>query len=828
MPPYTRVVSLYERFTVLSAAAIRREVQALLGTTASSTSLSELREVCALLSKSGERRRARLVADALPQPQRQSFITAMGLADPPHASLEPRREEQQTATELSEMSNEALLRLGFALQRPRPQRRRAALHSAAAAAKDVEEEAAAAGHNAAVQRQLFLEFRRRRRYKELMQCVMNWKSKGILPAGRRGGADGVPATSDEAPFNAEEALRGLIFNTSASASASSSSAGRQWEEALRECPGFLLGALREPTAALQFLRKTSVEMVTRLVLWLLRGDDAAHATPAPAAAQNRPRPRVAWDAVASLCFALRPHLPHEKKVVKMDLLLAMLRALRAEAEAAAGGKAATRRNVNPSDAADARLVAMRSAVEVLCASLSHQQQEAQARFIGLPLFIDVAIALRDCGVRVPSALLQCIFLCLGDSQQCQCSEPAPPSSQSPLERELLVTILNSSPAERWVLALRLLRVCTEQHDFVAAAAHLRCFLSGLQSISISRTWQIALGAAQSIISEYHVFPDEASTEKLLLNLHAASWQRAFEVLQLYERGHVAPPPPVLRDLHVVAMKHSSWDVVLRVMQEIQAAGAEQAGFMNHLYCLRAFGCAGKWEEAAALFKELENISGSEGSGLAAYNEVTVAVPVMGMVEHEHWEAVVRFSVAVCRQCGAALTHEGREVALAAEILALVRLGDVARLASFLNRHSGERGAAGAYAGDEAPLQALGLSPSAAELRALLLRAAELHSLCGMAHLHAPVRLVYDVVAGDACHRNHHAERLGPATRGASPQRRLYLPPQHLQRQHDGFAAALGGLIRRDERLFGAAAQQAAAEAMAQVGAGPAFLKAALL
>ncbi|RNE99927.1 hypothetical protein TraAM80_07911 [Trypanosoma rangeli] len=576
-------------------------------------------------------------------------------------------------------------------------------------------------------------------------------------------------------------------------------------------------------------------MVTRLALCLLREDTTTYMPPGASTAHNLSRPRVAWETVASLCFALQPHLLHEKKVVKMDLLQAILRALRLEAgeAAATGEKATARRSTNSSAASSTRLVAMRSAVEVLCVSLSHQQQEAQARFIGLPLFIEVAIALRDSGVRVPNALVQCVFLCLGDSQRYQWSEPSPLSSQAPRDREMLVNILNSPPAERWVSALRLLRLSNEQNDFTVAPAHLRCFLSGLQSISISRTWQTALSAAQCIMTQYHVFPDEASTEKLMLNLHAASWQRAFGVLQLYERNYVTPSPQILRDLHVVAMKHGSWDLVLRVMQEIEAAGAEQARFMNYVYCLRAFGCAGKWEEAAGLFKKLKNISDVGRSGRSAYNEVTVAVPVMGMVEHKQWEAVVRFVVTICHQCGAALTHEGREVALAAELLALARMGHVARLARFLNRHSGVKGdanggAAGAYAADDTPLEELGLLPSVTELRALLLRAAELHTLCGMEQLNAPIRLVYDIIASDTHHRHHYAERIGPVTRRTPPQRPLYLPPHHLRTQHDNFAAALGVLIRRDERLFDAAAQQSVAEAMTKLGAGPAFLKAALL
>ncbi|EAN94495.1 hypothetical protein C3747_186g19 [Trypanosoma cruzi] len=868
MPPYSRVINLYERFTVLSAAAIRREVHGLLGTTTCSTPLLELREVCELLLKSGERSRAILVADALPQAQRQSLVTSLGLTDLPHQPIGPHCQEQQTdnaaataagpfpAMELSEMSNEKLLRLGFALQRPQSQRRRASLHFTDSNNDDgeEEEEEERAGYNAVMQRQLFLELRRRRRYKDLMQCVMNWKSKGLLPTRRRTGerdSDGIRKASDEesfsqpmgvsgtektltdvvAPFNAEEALRGLIFNTSSSSTLYGSSGG-QWEEALRECPEFFIITLQEPTAALQFLRKTSVEMVTRFALCLLQGDITAQLTHAPSTVHNRPEQRVAWETIASLCFALRPHLLHAKKVVKVDLLQAVLRALREEA-ATIGDNFMARRSANPSIANDARLLAMRSAVESLCASLSHQQKEAQARFIGLPLFIEVAVALRDCGVQVPSALAQCVFLCLGDSQLHQWNEMSSSGSQAPVGRELLVTLLSSPPTDRWVSALRLLRLCDERREFVVTAAHLRCILSGLQSISISHTWQTALCVANSIMNQYDIFPDDASVEKLMLNLHAASWQRAFEVLHLYDKNHIAPPPQLLRDLHVVAMKHSSWDVVLRVMQWIEEVGSEQASFMNHVYCLRAFGCAGKWKEAMELLKRLKGISGLEMSGRSVFNEVTVAVPVMGMVENEHWESVVRFVVTLFRQCGAKLTREGREVALAAELLALLRIGDVARLAFFLNRHSGEPMdahdvAAGKYADDDPQLEGFGVPSFVEELRAIVQRAMELHSLCGMEHLNAPIRLVYDIIAGEEYRRNHHAERIGPVTRGMPPQRPLYLPPLHVQAQYESFATALGKMIRREERLFSVATQQAVAEAMSKAGAGSAYLKAALL
>ncbi|KAH9584327.1 hypothetical protein LSM04_009535 [Trypanosoma melophagium] len=887
MLPHAHVVALYERLTVLSSDAIRREVQALLRLPNQNTGTSQqkqeqlLNDVCTLLVKSGEWQRAITVASALPQPQSTTLINTLGLSKPqgPETPNLSETGEDTKTVELCEMSNEALLRLGFALQRPQSQRGVGATQTTG---KQCTENSGIIQQ----QQQLFMEFRRRRRYKELVQCVMNWKSKGLIPSRKKmskgvdthvdsirtifnnnkelpvtksdlSGSYTTTAVAAETPFNAEEALRGLIFNASS---------GNHWVEALRECPAFFLTTLREPTAALQFLRKTSVDTVINFILFILKNGNTTTNTTINSTGFSHPsvlaqdplERRLAWGTVASLLFALRPHLEQERKVVKVDLLHAMLNALREEATVRKITTTSTttikkdsagitaRQHVRAAVAAanDTRRMAIQSAVEGLCTCLS-ERNEAQTRFIGLPLFTEIALALRDCGVAVPSALVQCIFLCISDAQRYQRRDPpnsnlSSSTTSSTLqclpERELLIEILGVAPADRWVPSLQLLQLCSAQEDFVVSAAHLRCLLSGLQSISITRMWQTALSTAQSIMTEYNVFPDESSMEKLMLNLHAASWERAFEVMKLYEGKHIAVPAQVLRDLQVVAMKHSSWDVVLNLMQQIKETGKQQADFMNYIYCLRAYGCAGKWKEASELFKHLKHVQGvAEHS---AYNEVTVAVPVLGMMESQEWEGVLFFVREICRQCGDELTKEGREVTLASVLLAFVHMRKTTGVASFLNTYSGEKSelpesctAAETQTVDiyrVKDIVSLQFPPaSLAELREIVERAAQLQTLLGMEHLNAPIRLVFDLLATEHHRRHHSAEHIGRNTRNSTGRPTVYIPPQHVQAQHERLATALGELVRRDEHLFSGAAQQAVAEIMSKIGAGPAYLKAAL-
>ncbi|ORC83608.1 uncharacterized protein TM35_000631080 [Trypanosoma theileri] len=879
----SHVVALYERLSVLSTAAIQREVQAFLNLPSNNNNSSQqkqqqqlLNDVCVLLVKSGEWRRALTVASALPQPQALTLITALGLTESKTPQTPPLTETAKSinTTELHEMSNEALLRLGFALQRPQSQ------HKGDTTGKHH------TYNNMNVQQQqqeLFMEFRRRRRYKELIQCVMNWKFKGLIPS-RKKMSKGIDLNDDsirmgldnnyrelsssytttgvaasETPFNAEEALRGLIFNASSS---------NHWVEALRECPAFFITTLREPTAALQFLRKTSVETVTHFILFILRGGNATNTNTSsntnnnttnttanvfshpPVLAHGLLEQRVAWDTIASLLFALRPHLERERKVVKEDLLHAMLNALREEAAVIIttttkdNSSITARERVRAATAAanDTRRQSIQSAVEGLCVCLS-QRNEAQTRFIGLPLFTEIALTLRDCGIAIPSALLQCIFLCISDAQRYQRCDPSNSLSSSSLqcsaERELLMNILSDAPADRWVPGLQLLQLCSAKEDFVVSDAHLRCVLSGLQSISITRMWEAALNTAQFIMTEYHVFPDESSVEKLMLNLHAASWERAFEVVKLYEKKHIAVPSQTLRDLQVVAMKHSSWDVVLNLMQQIEESGKQQAGFMNYIYCLRAYGCAGKWKEAATLFKHMKNVQGVDEHSV--YNEVTVAVPVLGMMDRQKWECVLFFVREICRQCGDELTKEGREVTLASVLLSFVHMGNTVGVASFLNTYSGDKSklpkssssssSSSSSAADIYTLEdivQLQFPPaSVEELREIVERAAQLQTLLGMEHLNAPIRLVFDLLATEQHRRHHQAEHIGHTVRNSTVRPSMYVPPQHVQAQQERLATALGEFVRRDENLFSGAAQQAVAEAMSKIGAGPAYLKAAL-
>ncbi|CBH13637.1 hypothetical protein, conserved [Trypanosoma brucei gambiense DAL972] len=871
MGHYTRIISVYERFAVLSTCTIKREVERMLHSTCAGTSQQQqhqhqqcqlLTTVCDLLVKSGEWRRAFAVAQHLPLAERQAIVSAAerrqeGDAVQGQTTLGTSvlsNSDTSAPGNLHKALNEDLVRMAFALQRSG---KKAALTSGRV---ETEESVGVDGEMLNTQQRIFRELSRRHRYRELIQCVINWKSRGLIPVKHKSVADVRCVSSDgsidehhkvsgdgngstmgagssretsinrDIVFNAEQALQSLIFN---------STSGKQWEEAMQHHQAFFIHMLRDPMAAQQLLRKTDVGFFSQLLLSLLRDSNTTTTTlSSPSQACGFREQATPWDTIASMCFALRSHVGQQKKVLKVELLHALLSALRREAKTVT----VTRENAGfnsrsnvvsaaatsmmrslPDDIGDR---AMRSSVEGLCVPLVHHN-EAQARFIGLPLFVDLALAMCDCGVPVTNALVQCMLLCLGNMQRHQLSEtvPVPQTKALKRERELIMSLVTEPRAVRWLPALRLLQTCSEQHHFLVTSAHLRCLLGGLQSISIRQTWPAALSAASFLMTRHHIFPDEASVEKLMLNLHAASWQRVFEVLRLYDRKHIQPSPTILRDLHVVAMKHSSWDTVLRVMQSIKDVGHQQAGFMNYVYCLRAYGCAGKWNSAVKLFMQLKDVP-RIGLPRPALNEKTVAVPVIAMMENNHWEEVIHFANTVWKKCGAGLTVEGAEVTRAATLLSLVHIGESQRVATFLNNCCGQRNARGTNASASADGNLIPDTGSSEVLRGIVVRAAQLQTLLGMEHLNSPIRLVFDLLGADK--DGDKAEQFSVDTRSRSPRPQLYLPPQHIQHQHEWFATTLGHMTRHDERLFCAAAQQAVAEAMSSIGVAPVYLKAALL
>nr|CCC92332.1 conserved hypothetical protein [Trypanosoma congolense IL3000] len=765
------------------------------------------------------------------------------------------------SSNLHEVSVEDLMRTAFALQRCS-----ASKVTSSREGTDTATETHMEGSGVEMQQQqLFKELSRRHRYNELMQCVVNWKSRGLIPTKqskaslRRLEADGVDgtqprgsneqvdgavtasvpfqATSTDASegatetvtiFNAEKALQALLFT---------STSGSQWEEAMRHHPTFFVQMLRDPTAALQLLRKIGPEALSKLLLSVLINCNAGTAVSASPWMGRVQDGDISWDVVASLCFVLRQHITHRKKVENVDILQALRDALRKGANDTTiikdgamkfGPEAAAQRGTASTVATQSfsnhRVRAIRSSVEGLCAALAHHN-EPQARFIGLLLFADIALALCNCCVALPNSLVQCIFLCIGDPQCHGQRELGPPSSVDAIQwdRKLVTELISAPPAERWLPALQLLQKCSQQRCFVVTSAHLRCLLSGLQSVSVRRMWAAALSAASSLITQQHIFPDEQSMEKLMLNLHAASWKRAFEVLKLYEKKHVPPSPIILRDLHVVAMKHGTWDMVLRVMHKIEEVGHQQAGFMNYVYCLRAFGCAGKWDKAAKMFAQLKDVPGAIPSR-SAFNENTVAVPALAMMENNHWEEVMQFMKSIWMIVGPELTREGAEVSRAAEFLALVHIGDIERVASFLNSYCGYPSNAAAAKARTKGLDSTVLSSG--ELRAVVVRAAQLQTLLGMEHLNAPVRLVFDLLSTDKSDAN--VERITSSTRSRSSRQVLYLPPQHVQKQYKWMAVTMGRMVRDGEHLFCPPAQQVVAEAMSAIGAGSVYLEVALM
>ncbi|KAG8343436.1 hypothetical protein TRVL_05733 [Trypanosoma vivax] len=891
MGHFTRIISLYERLTVMSVVSVKHEVQQIMSIVPHDAQKSTelkidndkrmlLRSVCDLLSRSREWQHALAVAEFLPPPDQQTILATLekvrGCRHGSQSSLDTGYATAGAGgdcapTNFKELSNEDLVQLGFSLRRPnlQLQSQQRLEQAGSSSVTSVIASVIGTGNDPVnaqadcssrkwphcttdaevytIQRQIFTELSQRRRFRELMQCVVHWQVMGLIPPGRQSVTanravkgrtpprdagldclrhDTSSSSSEggtESAFDARSALQSLIFNASS---------GNQWEEALRTFPSFFVDTLRDPSAALQLLRKTNVDTVTRILLFALKGDDSSEqrvTSHLRGSAHCLSGAGVMWDSVSSLCLALRPHFTRGMKTMKVTLLRALLQALKRQPHAALldGASPLTSRLLNrgmfPNRETSTRPLpseawcrAVRSSVEGICISMTHYQ-EAQARFVGLPIFIELATSLYNCGVPIPNALVQCVFLCLGDCQQLESNtsdQGVPVGSGLMQERELVLSFANAPSTKRWLPALQLLDVCSEKQRFVVTAAHLRTLLSGIQSISIASEWRTALCVASSMMARHHVFPDEESVLKIMLNLHSASWQRAFEVLTLYESRHISPSPIILRNLHVVSMKHSSWDVVLRLMSEIKSFGSNHTSFMNYVYCLRAYGCAGKWECAAELFRQLKFLPDLVLSR-PPYNEVTVGVTVLGFMDYKHWEAVVHFLAAVYADCGRDITPEGCEVSLAAELLALMHIGEASRVASFLNAHCEQR-------------HSLQKVSGCYNVRSsdVVAKAAQLQTLLGMGHLNAPIRLVYDILSVET--DGGLAEDISCMARGSTKRSPLYLPQSHVRSQHEWFATTVGQLVRKDEALFTAAAQQVVAEGMCAIGSAKAFLEATLL
>ncbi|CBZ25203.1 conserved hypothetical protein [Leishmania mexicana MHOM/GT/2001/U1103] len=573
-----------------------------------------------------------------------------------------------------------------------------------------------------------------------------------------------------------------------------------------------------------------------------------------------------WRALAALLFPLHPYIHAQSKTGKEQLLSALLAALhgtkhtiaadrvhsRATSSAAGrgvsvslraqGGTRTHRGCRTPAVLSDKARYAVKAAVESVCSPLlSH---EPQVRFIRLPMFGQLAKALGDLGVPVPNALAQCLFLCMADTV-------APPLSlgASDASSDTVTKYLSDAPSIRWLHALAMLEAAHETSAYRVSAAHERAILSGLQSISITRTWTSALRTVAAFEMSYDVKPDERTLPTLLLNLKQQSWQDAFRVLRYVPGGEADhASPSILRDLQLVALKHASWVVPLRLMTHLQHRQAD--GFMNYLYCLCAAARGGRVELALHFFRSLRHGRGRHSAllSLSPYNELTVAVAAVAMLDYDQAEALVSFSarVAVMRAAGDTaavageaagesdgplLTVDGRHMAQAAHACALLALRRHLDLASVLKECA------------------------AASLPAVLRRVVVLHCLLGLDHLHAPVRLVFDIVGYRASTRAEDAVPHPPGAgqnpetafltavaadqqhdgnfetrqRGTAERRqRLYVPIAHQRRQKKALATAWGLFMRDQEAALPPHVSCLVAESMVEEGVGSEYLTTALL
>ncbi|CAG9572061.1 conserved hypothetical protein [Leishmania major strain Friedlin] len=586
----------------------------------------------------------------------------------------------------------------------------------------------------------------------------------------------------------------------------------------------------------------------------------------PAPCEDVAAAATCWRALAALLFPLHPYIHAQSKTGKEKFLSALLAALdetkhmiaadrvhsRPTSSAAGcgvsvslpaqGGTRVHRGCRMPVVLSDKARYAIKAAVESVCSPLlSH---EPQVRFIRLHMFGQLAKALGDLGVPVPNALAQCLFLCMADTV-------GPPLSlgASDASSDSVTTYLSCAPSVRWLHALAMLEAAHRASAYRISAAHERAILSGLQSISITRTWTSALRTVAAFEMRYQLMPDERTLPTLLLNFKQQSWQDAFRVLRYVPGGEADhASPSILRDLQLVALKHASWVVPLRLMTHLQHRQAD--GFMNYLYCLCAAARSGRTELALHFFRSLRHGRGrhSASLSLSPYNELTVAVAAVAMLDYDQAEALVSFSarVAAMRAAGDTaavaveaaaepgsplLTVDGRRMTQAAHACALLALHRHCDLASFLQECT------------------------ATSLPAVLRRVVVLHCLLGLGHLHAPVRLVFDVIGYQGSMLPANAVPRPPGAdqspekvfltavaadqqrdgtfetrqRGTAERRqRLYIPVAHQRRQKKALATAWGRFMRDQEAALPPHVTHLVAESMVEEGVGAEYLTAALL
>ncbi|KPA77798.1 hypothetical protein ABB37_06623 [Leptomonas pyrrhocoris] len=604
-----------------------------------------------------------------------------------------------------------------------------------------------------------------------------------------------------------------------------------------------------------------------------RGSPAA-SSPAPRRTVASPSPSLLtdplaleayWRALAVLLPLLHSYWRRQSKAEKEKLLQALIEALRTTQEETATHQG-TPRDITataqqtalpsviarsfssptsaspppPAELTEKCRRAIKASVESVCSPLLHH--EPQVRFLRLDTFGDVALRLTALRVAVPNALAQCLFLCLADTAAaCRSGSGGGGGREEHDAAEeaahALGSFLAASPCDRWLPALAMLHVAHRHHDFHVTAAHERALLSGLQSVSIAKTWAAALRVVAECAEAFNAAPDERTLPTLLLNLKQQSWQDAFRVLQWVPGGELsAASPPTLRDLQLVALKHASWEVPLQLMTVLRERRAD--GFMNHLYCLCAASRGGQADVAFQYFCSLQFGRGRHVAwrGVSPFNELTVAVAAVAMLDCEHLDALHRFTQRVLSMQNTAgpddaadadavappgLTLDGRWMAQAANIAAL--LPGSAR---------------------DTELVALLLSLPVDDVQRVLRRFVALRCLLHMEHLNAPIRLVFDVLGHGSSPQQQRAHcgflasvessQIGEGTfetrQHSTNERRkhLYIPMAHQRRQKKEAAMQLGLFIKANESAMPPSVVQQVAETMVAEGVGAEYMTAALL
>lgn len=524
-----------------------------------------------------------------------------------------------------------------------------------------------------------------------------------------------------------------------------------------------------------------------------------------------------WPGAAVSLYSIRKDLSGRSKAEKEALLHQLVAALQMTHRCIAAT------NLDRMGGA----ASLRAAVESLCSPLLHHAP--QVRFIGIEPFGAAAMALQQLGVPLPNALVQCLLLCMGDRTVTTPPNQIAPAAPTTAAEKYLV----AAPLDRWKPALAMLQEARALDRFRVTATHLRVLLSGLQSISIVQTWQTALCCVDWMAQQLQIWPDERSLPTLLLNLKQDSWCRAFDVLSYQRRikEPLACSPMLLRDLHLVALKHASWQLTLRVMDQLVRCRAD--GLMNYLYSLYAAGKAGDVELSYRYFVGLKQGRGrhAERRGISPYNEVTVAVAAVAMMDAGHYGAMVQFAAMVRRLPSSERCAES----LAGPAPALSRDGRYMSDAMSLVGHLFLRR-------EMALVQLLSARPLE-EVREVLRTAVLLRSLHQMQHLNAPVRLIFDVLGSknrqgqqqqqpflsqveqEERHLGSYETRQQSAVQRRRP---LYIPLQHQLAAKRWMAVSLGEAMQHCESAVSGDLMRTTAEVMMAEGVGAEYLKAALL